>query len=62
MEVMVEGPKCLWVPVPIFLPYICIKMQCKNIYDTMKYKKMNDGIFNFYASTVNISLWVFTLQ
>ena len=22
----------------------------------MKYKKMNDGIFNFYASTVNISL------
>ena len=25
----------------------------------MKYKKTNDGIFNFYASTVNISLWGF---
>ena len=28
----------------------------KIFYDTLKYKKMNDGIFNFYAYTVNISL------
>ena len=28
----------------------------------MKYKKMNDGIFNFYAFTVNISLRVFVLR
>jgi hypothetical protein len=27
----------------------------------MKYKKMNDGIFIFYASMVNISYGVFTL-
>jgi hypothetical protein len=48
LEVMVVGPRCLWVLVPIFLPYTCIKMQCKKYFcDTMKYKKMNDGIFKF---------------
>jgi len=30
--------------------------------ETMKYEKMNDGIFYFYASTVNISYGVFTLH
>ena len=25
----VVGPRCLWVLVPVFLPYTCIKMQCK---------------------------------
>jgi hypothetical protein len=32
----------------------------KYFYDIMKYKKMNDGIFNFYVSMVNISYGVFT--
>ena len=47
---------------PIFLPYKHVyKSKIKIFYDTMKYKKINAGIFNFYASTVNISLLVFTL-
>jgi hypothetical protein len=51
------GPKCLlWVPIAcISTVYTRIYMQCKKIYDTMKYKKMNGWyFFNFYASMVNI--------
>jgi len=49
---------------PIFLPYIH-EYKCKKIfYDTMKYKKMNEGIFlkKNYTSMVNISYRVFTLH
>ena len=45
---MVVGPKCLWVSMPIFLPYIQVYMYAiKVFYETIKYKKMNDGIFKF---------------
>ena len=45
MEVMVVGPRCLWVLVPIFLSY---KNAMQNYFcETMKYEKMNDGIFLF---------------
>jgi hypothetical protein len=43
---------------PTFLPYTYINAMQKYFCKTMKYKKMNDGIFNFYASTVNIFLQV----
>jgi hypothetical protein len=31
VEVIEVGPKCLWVSVPVFLPYIRIYMHAKNI-------------------------------
>ena len=47
---MVVGPKCLWVPVPVFLPYTCIKNAMQKYFcDTMKRKKMNDGIFLIFT-------------
>ena len=47
---------------PIFLPYIH-EYKCKKIfYDTMKYKKVNDGIFKFLCLYGKYFLWVFTLR
>ena len=45
---------------PIFLPYIH-EYKCKKIfYDTMKYKKVNDGIFKFLCLHGKYFIWVFT--
>ena len=42
---------------PVFVLYIHIKI----FYDTMKYSKMNDGIFKFLRLHNKFFSWVFTL-
>ena len=46
-----------WVPCVSHIStiYMYKNTMQKIFYNTMKYNKMNDGIFKFYASTVNIS-------
>ena len=43
----------------VFLSYIRIKCNAKIFYDTMKYNKMNDGIFKILHLHNNFFSWVF---
>ena len=56
MEVMMVGPSAC-----ISIVYMYRNAMQNYFCETMKYEKMNDGIFYFYASIVNISYGVFTL-